>query len=168
VRRILILGNVGSGKSTLARALSAKLEIPILHLDTIFWKPGWVQASSEEFDAKLATFLEHDGWVIDGNNSRTMPLRFSLADAVIVLDLSLWISLYRVFKRNFEYRGRSRPDIAEGCIEKIDLEFLQWILRYPKRNRPKNLVLLEQARAVGKQAVLLRSSMEVTAFLRTQ
>jgi adenylate kinase family enzyme len=169
VRRILILGNAGSGKSTLARELGAMLELPVLHLDTIFWKPGWVESSHEEYDTKLTQFLEHDSWVIDGNNSRTMPLRFGLADAVIVLDLPLWISLYRVFKRNFQYRGRSRPDITEGCNEKIDLEFLQWILiRYPKRNRPKNLALLEQARAVGKQAVLLRSSMEVTAFLRTQ
>jgi adenylate kinase family enzyme len=169
VRRILILGNAGSGKSTLARALSAKLELPVLHLDTIFWKPGWVEARTEEYDARLRAFLEHDGWVIDGNNSRTMPLRFGLADVVIVLDLPLWVSLYRVLKRNFEYRGRSRPDITEGCDEKIDLEFLQWILiRYPKRNRPKNLALLEQARQAGKRAILLRSSMEVTAFLRTQ
>jgi adenylate kinase family enzyme len=168
VRRILILGNAGSGKSTLARALSAKLEIPVLHLDTIFWKSGWVQVSTEEFDAKLATFLEHDGWVMDGNYSRTMSVRFGLADAVIVLDLPLWISLYRVFKRTLEYRGRSRPDITEGCNEKMDLEFLQWILNYPKRNRPKNLALLEQAQGAGKRAILLRSSMEVTAFLRTQ
>jgi adenylate kinase family enzyme len=169
VRRILILGNAGSGKSTLARALGEMLELPVLHLDTIFWKPGWVQSSHKEFDAKLAAFLEHDAWVIDGNNSRTTPLRFGLADAVIVLDLPVWISLYRVLKRHFQYRGRSRPDVTEGCNEKIDLEFLQWILiRYPKRNRPKNLALLEQARAMGTQAVVLRSSSDMKAFLRTQ
>jgi adenylate kinase family enzyme len=168
VRRILILGNAGSGKSTLARALGAKLGLSVLHLDTIFWKPGWVESSFEEYDAKLAQFLEHDAWVIDGNNSRTMPLRFGLADAVIVLDLPVWISLYRVLKRHFQYRGRSRPDITEGCNEKIDLGFLQWILiRYPKRNRPKNLTLLEQARQAEKQAILLRSGEEVKAFLLT-
>ncbi len=165
MRRILILGNAGSGKSTLARALGTKLELPVLHLDTIYWKPGWVESSDEEYDAKLATFVEHDAWVIDGNNSRTMPLRFELADTVILLDLPLWVSLYRALKRNLEYRGRSRPDITAGCDEKFDLEFLRWILNYPKRLRPRNLALLEQARAAGKQAILLRSSADVTAFL---
>ena len=130
-----------------------------------FWKPGWVESSDEEYDAKLATFLEHDAWVIDGNNSRTMTLRFGLADAVIFLDLLLRVSLYRALKRNFEYHGRSRPDITEGCDEKFDLEFLRWILNYPKRVRPRNLALLEQARQTEKKAILLRSSLDVTAFL---
>jgi adenylate kinase family enzyme len=170
MRRIMIQGNSGSGKSTLARALGATLRLPVLHLDTIYWKPGWVEASSEEYDAKLAAFLEHDvcqrdGWVIDGNNSRTMPQRFALADTVIVFDLPVWISLYRVFKRFLRYRRRTRLDLPSGCNEKLDLEFVRWIVsHYPKHLRPKNLDLLEQARQAGKRAVLLRTVQEVKVF----
>jgi adenylate kinase family enzyme len=147
MRRVMIIGNAGSGKSTLARALGARLSLNVLHMDTIFWKSGWVESSVDELRGKLETFLHtHDTWVIDGNYSRTWPLRLERADTVIFLDAPVWVSLYRVVKRRVQYHGRSRPDLTEGCPEKIDLEFLQWILGAPKR-RPGMITLLEQANA---------------------
>ncbi|HEK9482816.1 TPA: DNA topology modulation protein FlaR, partial [Streptococcus equi subsp. equi] len=35
---------------------------------------------------------------------------------------------YRAFKRYLKYRGQTRPDMAENCNEKFDVEFMKWIL----------------------------------------
>jgi len=39
--KIVIIGSPGAGKSTLARDLGFLLQINVVHLDRIFWKPGW-------------------------------------------------------------------------------------------------------------------------------
>ena len=36
-KAIILTGNRGAGKSTLSRKLSDKLNIPVYHLDKIFW-----------------------------------------------------------------------------------------------------------------------------------
>ena len=74
-QRILIIGCPGSGKSTLARRLSAQTGLPIVHLDALYWLPGWVERSREDFDALLQDKLEKPRWIIDGNYTRTLAMR---------------------------------------------------------------------------------------------
>ena len=42
-KRILILGCGGAGKSTLARRLGAATGLPVVHLDGLYWQPGWLK-----------------------------------------------------------------------------------------------------------------------------
>ncbi|MEZ4586890.1 MAG: isopentenyl transferase family protein [Gemmatimonadales bacterium] len=42
MRRILILGSGGSGKTTLALQVSETTGHPVVHLDSLYWKAGWV------------------------------------------------------------------------------------------------------------------------------
>ena len=57
MERVLIIGCSGAGKSTLARKLGEKTGLPVVHLDALFWEPGWVESSRDVFDAKLMAEL---------------------------------------------------------------------------------------------------------------
>ena len=130
--KIAILGHSGSGKSTLARQLGEKYGLPVLHLDRIQFRPGWVETTREEKREKLTAFLDTHpgGWVIDGNYMKICAeRRFAEADRILYLDFPRRICLFRVLRRWRMYRGVTRPDMGEGCEEKVDLEFLRWVLR---------------------------------------
>ena len=85
------------------------------------------------------------------------------ADMVIFLDLPRALCVARVVWRAVRYWGRTRPDMAADCPEKLDLEFLRWICHYPRKNRP--VILEKLARLEGKRIVRLRSAVAVREFL---
>ena len=162
MERILIIGCDGAGKSTLARQLGEKLSLPVVHLDKMYWKPGWVQERREEFDRKLALELEKSKWIIDGNFNRTMPQRLQKCDTILYLDFSRWACLRGVIKRILTTYGTVRPDMGEGCPERFDLEFLRWVWNYNKNNREQNYRLLSEA--AHAQKIVLKNRRAVKAF----
>lgn len=164
MERILIIGCGGAGKSTLARQLGEKLSVPVVHLDKLYWKPGWVQESREEFDRKLTQELEKSKWIIDGNFNRTMPQRLQKCDTILYLDFSRWACLRGVIKRILTTYGTVRPDMGEGCPERFDLEFLRWVWNYNKNNREQNYRLLSEA--THAQKIVLKNRCAVKAFLK--
>lgn len=163
MERILIIGCGGAGKSTLARQLGEKLNLPVVHLDKLFWKPGWVEESQEEFDRKLAQELGKPKWIMDGNFNRTMPQRLQKCDTVIYLDFSRWTCLMGVAKRVITTYGKVRPDMGEGCPERFDLEFLRWVWSYNKNRRQRNYCLLDEATHAKK--IVLKNRRMVKRFL---
>ena len=165
MERILIIGCSGSGKSTLARALGKKLELPVVHLDQLWWREGWQNVSVDDFDAKLAAVLVRDRWIIDGNYSRTMEQRLERCDTVVYLDFSRWTCLWGMLQRVLGSYGKVRPDMAPGCPERFDWEFIRWIWNYNKRNRPDNELHLAKARHAEK--IVLKNRKQVRAFLQT-
>ena len=128
--KIAITGYSGSGKSTLARSLSEKYHIPVLHFDTVQFLPNWEIRSQEEKAAMTKRFLdENDAWVIDGNYSQlSYERRMEEADVIILLLFNRWKCLYRVTKRYLKYKDTTRPDMGAGCKEKLDMEFVKWVL----------------------------------------
>ena len=165
MERIVIIGCGGAGKSTLARQLGEKLELPVVHLDKLWWKPGWVESTPEEFDEKLAAELEKPRWIMDGNFNRTMPQRLSKCDTVIYLDFSRFACLMGVLKRVLTTHGKVRPDMGEGCPERFDVDFLKWIWYYNPNNREKNYRLLNEAEGIG--TIVLKNRRMVRRFLRS-
>ena len=65
--KIQIYGYSGSGKSTLAHDLGAKLGLPVLHMDTVHFLPGWQVREMDEKRRMIEEFMKNDDWVIDGN-----------------------------------------------------------------------------------------------------
>ena len=66
-KRILILGCGGAGKSTLARRLGAATGLPVVHLDGLYWQPGWVAMERAAWRRTVENEIAKDAWIIDGN-----------------------------------------------------------------------------------------------------
>ena len=128
--KIAIIGYSGAGKSTLAQKMAEKYNIAVLHFDTVQFKPNW-EIRNEAVKKKMTeVFLNvHDSWVIDGNYSKlSFDRRMEEADVIILLLFNRFSCLYRAWRRSKIYADKTRPDMAEGCKEKFDLEFIKWIL----------------------------------------
>jgi adenylate kinase family enzyme len=165
MRKVLVIGSGGAGKSTFARRLGELLELEVIHLDSIYWSPGWVEMEKPEWQSKVEELLSRSAWIMDGNYSGTLAIRLEACDTVIFLDISRLVCLWRLLKRAALYRDRRRPDMAEGCPEKLDWKFLRWVWGYPERIRPKIIDLLEKS---TKQVIWLRSPAEVKRFFEAQ
>jgi adenylate kinase family enzyme len=164
MRRIAIIGSGGAGKSTLARTLGEILGLPVIHLDKEYWKPGWIEPPKDEWVRTVEELVKRDEWIIDGNFGGTMEIRLAAADTVIFLDFPSTICLRRVIKRRLMHWNTNRPDMAEGCNEKIDLEFLGWVWNFRKTTKPeieKRLLKLDKSVRI----VRLRTPSATKAFL---
>lgn len=164
MQRVLVIGSGGAGESTFSRRLAEITDLPLIHLDRLFWKAGWVETDKAEWREIVAQTLEGDRWIIDGNYGSTMELRLAACDTVIFLDISRFICTYRVLKRVFTYKEGSRPDMADGCGERLDLPFVRFVWNYPERSRPNVLKRLENVRD-SKTIITLRSRGEIADFL---
>ena len=136
--KILVMGYSGSGKSTLARALGERYGCPVLHLDTIQFQEDWQERDPREAETMAEAFLDgNDSWVIDGSYAGRFAWerRCREADRIIQLLLPRRVCLPRALKRYLQNRGAVRDSMAAGCEEKLDWEFVQWILWGGRRKK---------------------------------
>ena len=164
MRKVLIIGSGGAGKSTFARRLGKILKLEVIHLDALYWNAGWVETPKPEWAERVAELVKRDAWIMDGNYSGTFDLRLKACDTVVFLDMPRLVCLWRVLKRLLIYRNRSRPDMAAGCYEKFNWEFILWVWNYPKRTRPKILAWMRE-NSGSKKVVWLHSPAEAERYL---
>lgn len=115
---------------------------------------------------KQDEIIAQDAWIIDGNYSGTMDRRVAHADTIIWLDFPRHVCLWRAVKRAIQHRGQTRPDMAKGCPERMDLAFLRYIWGFRRRNQSKLSKRMEVARTEGKQSILLSTRRAVEQYLR--
>jgi len=137
MQRVMIIGPCGAGKSTAAHPLAARLGLPLVHMDQLNWQPGWVDAGNERLRGLLAVEVAKDRWLIEGNYGSTMAMRIDRADTIVYLDYPLPLCLWRLIKRIVGSYGRTRPDMAEGCPERFDAQFLLYVLRWNRGPRQR-------------------------------
>lgn len=163
--KIAIMGYSGSGKSTLAGKLGEYYKCDVLHFDAIQFLPGWNIRPDEEKQSLAKAFLDtHESWVIDGNYSKIyLERRLEEADQIVLLLFGPLRCLYRVVKRYLKYRNQTRPDMGEGCQEKIDLEFVWWVLHAGRKKAAKRRYRGIMEKYAGK-VVVLRNQKELDAW----
>lgn len=93
LNRIMVIGiSAGVGKSTFARRLGKATNINVYHLDALYWKPGWIEATLGEFSKAQKEILNLHQWIIEGNYSNTFETRAESADTLIYLELPLYLN----------------------------------------------------------------------------
>lgn len=160
--RVLVIGPCGAGKSTLSAALGQRLGLPVHHMDQLNWRSGWVESSKDELRTRLDAIVAGDRWLIDGNYGGTMEPRLARADTVVYLDYPIRLCLWRLLRRIWTYRGRTRPDMTEGCPERFDLAFFFYVLTW---NRGPRVRTEEKLKDHKGKIVRLKSPRALQAWL---
>jgi adenylate kinase family enzyme len=158
----MIIGSPGAGKSTLARELARRTDLPLRHLDQLYWKPGWVEPDKEAWAQEVARLASEPRWIIEGNYGGTLPLRLERADTVIDLDLPAPLCLARVVRRSIATWGRVRDDMGAGCPERPNWEFFSYTATFPWRGRRR---ISEKMRGFGGRYIRLGSRASVERFI---
>ena len=135
MQKIMVIGCPGAGKSTFSRALQGKIGLPLFYLDMLFWNSDKTNVSREEFDQRLLDILKQDRWIIDGNYGRTLEMRLKECDTVFLLDFPVPVCLSGVEQRI----GKPREDMP-WIEQEFDPEYRQYILDFPKDQRPLRCV----------------------------
>jgi adenylate kinase family enzyme len=159
-----IIGCGGSGKTTLANALGAGLELPVVHIDSHYWRivdDGRVESTPEQWAETHRRLVAQDAWIIEGMKLGVLDERLRRADTVIYLDLSTRACLAGILRRRLRHRGAMRPDL--GVYDRINWSFLSWVSSFRRRQRPRILDRLEDFTG---EVVMLRSRREVARYLR--
>ncbi|MDQ5890550.1 MAG: hypothetical protein QG604_424 [Candidatus Dependentiae bacterium] len=128
----MIFGRCGSGKSTFSAKLHAATDLPLHHLDKYFWAAGWVERDYAEFLQLHQAIIDRDAWIIDGNILKTIDVRYSRADLVILFCYPRWRCYWRAIKRYF-VKDRAIDDRADGCGETLQWTLLKFIWVFEQR-----------------------------------
>ena len=163
----MVIGQPGAGKSTLAAKLGEKTGLPVVHLDKIHWKPGWVERPLTEKIPMIRAAEEKERWIIEGGLSATWDTRLERSDMLVWIDVGLTRRLWRVLWRSWRFRGQSRPDLTEGCPEQFSLETVEFLWFILRTWRPGKRRMTRVFEAYPKPKKMLRSIDETEAWLAT-
>ena len=158
MKKIIVIGCPGSGKSRFSKELNAKTDIPLFHLDMMYWNADKTIVEKSVFLKRLENVISEKEWIIDGNYASTMELRISVCDTVFFLDYPTEVCLDGVKKRH----GKPRSDMP-WIEHEEDSEFIKFIENFNKSQRPDILALLDKYS--NKNIVIFKSREEADNFI---
>lgn len=172
MKKINVVGTSGSGKSTFSRQLAQKLNLPCTEMDALFWQPDWGEASDEQLFCALRQVVAQPGWVLDGNYTRTMPIKWAAADTVVWLDYSFARTLKQALGRALQ-RSWSGQELwpGTGNRETFRKSFLSrdsvllWTVKTYRANRRKYQKLFADPAYSHIRFIRLASPTEAQRFI---
>ncbi|NLR95996.1 AAA family ATPase [Rhizobium sp. P38BS-XIX] len=136
--RIMVMGCSGGGKSTLSQKIADRFGLAYVSIDRdVLWLPGWVERAKDEQRAIIISKVREERWILDGTNPSTFDLRLPRTDLVIWVRMPRLLCIWGAVTRWIKWMGRTRPEMAPGCIEKIDWEFLRFIWTFEEKFSPR-------------------------------
>lgn len=172
---INIIGTTASGKTTFSRQLAQKLDLSHIEMDDLFWLDNWQETPDDQFFLKLQSQMNaaDEGWVLDGNYSRTLPLKLAKLDTIIWLDYSFRLNFYRSIKRAIS-RAMSQKPLwkSSNNHETFRRSFLSkdsiilWMINHHAKNRQKYLKMMHDPQYQHLQFIRLASPKQAAEFLQ--
>ncbi len=164
MQRLVIFGAPGSGKSTLAQRLGARLALPVVYLDALFYEPGWQPGDGAQFRKRLREAHAGTRWVSEGNFiAASADLRLPLADTILFIGQPRWLSCLRAALRGLRAEA-GRADQAAGCRNSIEWNLLKYIWRFDTIEKPVIDAAMERL-APHARVMRLEGDRAVEAFL---
>ena len=164
MKKILVLGCCGAGKSTFSKKIHSILKLPLIHLDSHYHKPNWVEPEKEEWEEVLKQILRRESFIMDGTYLESLDERIKKSDTIIFLDYSLIKCFFRVIKRVLIDFGKKRSDMAPGCKEEFDLEFLWFVLTFNNKFRKEIIQKLNSVKN-KKKVSIFKTDKQADKFL---
>ena len=137
--KIIVMGSPGAGKSVFSKKLREVTNLPLYHLDMLYYNEDGTHISKEELEEKLKEIFKEDKWIIDGNYQRTLEMRIKECDTVFLLDFPTEVCIEGAKNRI----GKNRDDLP-WIEEKLDEEFEQRIIKFSKDKLPQIYELLNK------------------------
>ena len=159
MERVIIIGCPGSGKSTFGRKLKCITDLPLYHLDMMFWNVDKTTVSKEIFIERLQEVMSNSKWIIDGNYGSTMEMRIKECDTVFFLDYPTEVCIGGIELR----KGQPRSDMPWIENDNTDKEFISFVNSYNLESRPKVIKLLEKYSS--KSIIVFGSRVESEEYL---
>lgn len=174
MNKINVVGTSATGKSTFSKALAQKLGLHYIELDNLFWLDDWQECPDKVFFAKIESEIAkaQNGYVIDGNYTRTIPVKWAEIDTVIWLDLPFPVNLYRSVKRALQ-RAWVQKDLWPDSNNQDSIKkmlgrdsIIWWMVKTHQKNRNKYLHMMQAPEYQSIQWIHLKSQKEIDTFLQ--
>lgn len=160
MQKIIIIGISGTGKTKLAIELSNLLKIPIVHYDELVWAEKWQEINEKIVEQKINNIVKNDKWIIEGFIHPAAKIRLENAELVIYLDYSGLQAVIGGLQRWWQYRGKNRPEMASGCIEELNWNYLKVMWKRNERTE-----IEEAIEGFENKIIRLKTRKEVDNFI---
>lgn len=163
--KIVVIGFSAAGKTTFADRISQKLGIKVMHLDTYHFLDNWEERNNDDFEQIINDFISSDDYIVEGNYTSVATKRFENPDLCFYFSFNRIKCLYGQLRRYFKYKNKVRDEYITDCKERLDFEFIKWIL-YKGRTKKKKQKFLNIT-LNAKEYYIFKSRRQVNKYLKS-
>ena len=180
MKKINVVGTSASGKTIFSRKLAQKLNLTYIELDDLLWMDDWQETPDPEFFQKLKDAIVQanenktkQGYVIDGNYTRTVPFTWKDLDTVIWLDLPFSLNLFQSIQRALSRAISKQPfwknsNNTETFARMLSRDsIILWMMKTHKKNRKKYQDRISNPEYAHIHFIHLTSRKQVKQFLNS-